>query len=65
MTTFASPPDETFGVVLPPDPYPGLRPFEKHEWAIFFGRERMTDDVIERLVRRQELADQGGGLRPP
>jgi hypothetical protein len=30
-------------------PYPGLRPFEQHEWPIFFGREAMTDDVIERL----------------
>ena len=24
---------------LPPEPYPGLRPFEPAEWAIFFGRE--------------------------
>ena len=27
-------------------PYPGLRPFDKHEWPIFFGREKMVDDVI-------------------
>ena len=53
MTGLASQPNDAFGVVLPPDPYPGLRPFEKHEWAVFFGRERMTDAVIERLVRRQ------------
>jgi hypothetical protein len=32
-------------------PYPGLRPFEAHEWSIFFGRERMVDDVIDRLAR--------------
>jgi hypothetical protein len=35
---------------LPERPYPGLRPFEKEEWAIFFGRERMIDDVIGRLA---------------
>ena len=31
-------------------PYPGLRPFEKEEWSIFFGRERMIDEVIGRLA---------------
>jgi TPR repeat protein len=31
-------------------PYPGLRPFEASEWSIFFGRERMIDEVIERLA---------------
>ena len=35
----------------PAQPYPGLRPFEDHEWSIFFGRERMVDDVIDRLAR--------------
>jgi formylglycine-generating enzyme required for sulfatase activity len=35
---------------LPERPYPGLRPFEKEEWAIFFGRERMIDEVIGRLA---------------
>jgi len=34
----------------PPYPYPGLRPFERDEWSIFFGRERMIDEVIERLA---------------
>jgi hypothetical protein len=34
---------------LPELPYPGLRPFDENEWAIFFGRERMIDDVIGRL----------------
>jgi WD40 repeat protein len=34
---------------LPQLPYPGLRPFDENEWAIFFGRERMIDDVIARL----------------
>jgi hypothetical protein len=37
---------------LPSAPYPGLRPFEKREWPVFFGRERMTDDVIARLFER-------------
>jgi len=35
---------------LPERPYPGLRPFDENEWAIFFGRERMIDDVISRLA---------------
>jgi formylglycine-generating enzyme required for sulfatase activity len=34
----------------PERPYPGLRPFEQDEWAIFFGRERMIDEVIGRLA---------------
>jgi hypothetical protein len=34
----------------PSQPYPGLRPFEANEWPIFFGRERMIDEVIERLA---------------
>jgi formylglycine-generating enzyme required for sulfatase activity len=34
----------------PKCPYPGLRPFEVEEWSIFFGRERMIDEVIERLA---------------
>ena len=37
-------------VARPARPYPGLRPFEKDEWAIFFGRERMIDEVIGRLA---------------
>lgn len=36
---------------LPAGPYPGLRPFEASEWMIFFGRETMIEDVIERLAR--------------
>jgi TPR repeat protein len=31
-------------------PYPGLRPFEPEEWSIFFGRETMIDEVIDRLA---------------
>ena len=37
----------------PKYPYPGLRPFEAEEWPIFFGRERMIDDAIERLGTHQ------------
>ena len=36
----------------PEYPYPGLRPFEEKEWMIFFGREKMMEDVIERLSRQ-------------
>ena len=39
--------------VLPKHPYPGLRPCEPGEWAIFFGRERMIDEVIERLAQQR------------
>ena len=28
-------------------PYPGLRPFERHETDIFFGREKQTDELLE------------------
>ncbi|MGO9740554.1 MAG: hypothetical protein ACLPN5_03380 [Roseiarcus sp.] len=35
----------------PAKPYPGLRPFEETEWSIFFGRERMIGEVIDRLAR--------------
>jgi formylglycine-generating enzyme required for sulfatase activity len=37
----------------PPFPYPGLRPFEADEWSIFFGREAMIDELIERLARER------------
>jgi len=52
-------PDDVFAVTLPPRPYPGLRPFGKDEWAIFFGREPMIDDVIGRLVRQRLLVVHG------
>jgi formylglycine-generating enzyme required for sulfatase activity len=37
----------------PKSPYPGLRPFEIDEWSIFFGREQMVDEVIDRLAAHQ------------
>lgn len=42
--------DAAFTVVLPARPYPGLRPYDEAEWPIFFGRERMVDAVVSRLV---------------
>ncbi|NML15012.1 nSTAND1 domain-containing NTPase [Azohydromonas caseinilytica] len=53
-----------FALSLPPRPYPGLRPFDCSEWPIFFGRERMVDAVVTRLVRRQFIVvhgDSGSG----
>jgi len=42
-------------VRLPPRPYPGLRPFERHEWPTFFGREAAVDAVIDRLVEARMI----------
>jgi tetratricopeptide (TPR) repeat protein len=50
---------EFFLPELPQSPYPGLRPFEKSEWPIFFGRERMTDEVIKQLLQRQLVVVHG------
>lgn len=65
MNTLTDTHSETvFDVTLPPQPYPGLRPFEKHEWPIFFGRERMIDEVISRLIGQQFIVvhgDSGSG----
>lgn len=51
--------DEIFKVTLPPRPYPGLRPFEKNEWPIFFGRERMADAVVAQLLSKRVLVIHG------
>jgi hypothetical protein len=48
-----------FDLELPPSPYPGLRPFEPQEWPIFFGRERMTDEVINRLIDKHLVVVHG------
>jgi formylglycine-generating enzyme required for sulfatase activity len=45
-----SPAPSIVSTARPKFPYPGLRPFEGDEWSIFFGRERMVDDVIDRLA---------------
>jgi energy-coupling factor transporter ATP-binding protein EcfA2 len=44
---------------LPPEPYPGPRPFQPEEWAIFIGRESMTDDVLARLAIRRLVVVHG------
>lgn len=51
--------EAAFEVTLPPRPYPGLRPFEKHEWPIFFGRERMADAVVAAVVDKRVLVVHG------
>ncbi|MGD0148368.1 MAG: formylglycine-generating enzyme family protein [Xanthobacteraceae bacterium] len=50
MITESSASSELLTAARPKSPYPGLRPFEVEEWSIFFGRERMIDDVVERLA---------------
>jgi hypothetical protein len=51
--------DDVLTFVLPAGPYPGLRPFDKNEWPIFFGRERMADEVIGRLIDHRFLMVHG------
>jgi hypothetical protein len=38
------------------NPFPGLRPFEQHEAALFFGRDEQCDDLLSRLARRRLVA---------
>ena len=52
-------PASVFDVELPPAPYPGLRPFEQHEWPVFFGREAMTAEAIRRLLGQNMLVVHG------
>lgn len=40
-------------------PYPGLRPFERDEADVFFGRERQIDAMVNRLARQRLLAVTG------
>lgn len=41
---------------LPPDPYPGLRPFQRQESAIFFGRGVQIAEMLTRLEEHRFLA---------
>ena len=50
MTESSSASSELLTAAKPKSPYPGLRPFEVEEWSIFFGREPMIDEVVERLA---------------
>ncbi|HTP34268.1 MAG TPA: SUMF1/EgtB/PvdO family nonheme iron enzyme [Candidatus Acidoferrales bacterium] len=51
-------PAEPAGAALPgvPDPFPGLRPFESGEEAIFRGRQQHTDELLRRLAAHRFLA---------
>ena len=37
-------------------PYPGLRPFERHEDALFFGRDEQVDQLLDKLDATHFLA---------
>ena len=51
-------PAEAAGAAFPgaPDPFPGLRPFESSEEAIFRGRQQHTDELLRRLAAHRFLA---------
>jgi conflict system STAND superfamily ATPase/WD40 domain-containing protein len=38
------------------NPFPGLRPFEPHESALYFGRDDQIDELLERLSHSRFLA---------
>ncbi len=57
MTTESSASSDFLTTARPKSPYPGLRPFEIEEWSIFFGREQMIDEVIDRLARPSSCDD--------
>ena len=38
------------------NPFPGLRPFSADEADLFFGRDRLTDELLRRLGRQRLLA---------
>lgn len=40
----------------PEAPYPGLRAFENHETLIFFGRDRHTEEILDRLNQHRFVA---------
>ncbi len=44
---------------MPSRPYPGLRPFEQTARPIFFGRETMTVEIIDRLPAQRLLLVHG------
>ena len=37
-------------------PYPGLRAFERYESCVFFGRQKQTDELLNRLKKHHFLA---------
>ena len=42
--------------IRPGNPFPGLRPFEPHESALFFGRDEQCDALLTRLARGRLVA---------
>lgn len=58
MSSITSELSSSFIVTLPAQPYPGLRPFEKNEWPIFFGRERMADAIVSAPIAAFKSASQ-------
>ena len=44
------------GRTRPGNPFPGLRPFEPHESALFFGRDEQCDALLTRLGRGRLVA---------
>jgi len=56
--------NDPFDATLPNNPYPGLRPFYSSEWTIFFGRETITDEIINSLINKHLIivhGDSGSG----
>ena len=37
-------------------PFPGLRPFQREESDIFFGREEQTDQLLEKLAQTRFIS---------
>jgi len=37
-------------------PYPGIRPFEEDEWPLFFGRQAIVEQLLERLSAERFVA---------
>src|SRR3954471_18645660 len=48
--------DRLADLEIPPNPFPGLRPFEFLESYLFFGREDQSERLVEKLGRRRFLA---------
>ena len=56
--------EDPFDATLDYPPYPGLRPFFSAEWPIFFGRETMTDEIIDPVTKKHLVVvhgDSGSG----
>jgi DNA-binding SARP family transcriptional activator/WD40 repeat protein len=49
-------PRKTAGGGLIRNPYPGLRPFDDSERPLFFGREQLIHDVVDRLTNDVRLS---------